>query len=116
MYHIWGIMNITELLKNNAWKITLGSSGTIITLVGALFTVDARYAHAADVAAEKAQTHRIIQETTQTLRRQMLEDKLFELDIKKAQSRDQKLSPIDQALRDRYQRQLEEVTPRKKGQ
>jgi hypothetical protein len=107
-------MNIAEILKNNTWKITLGSSGTIITLIGALFTVDARYAHAADVAQDKVQTHRIIHETTQTLRRQMLEDKLFELDIKRSQSRDQKLSPIDQALRDRYQRQLEEATPKKK--
>lgn len=109
-------MNITEILKNNMWKITLGSSGTIITLVGALFTVDARYAHAADVEQERVQTHRIIQDTTQTLRRQMLEDKLFELDIKRAQSRDQKLSPIDQALKDRYQRQLDEAALKKRGQ
>ena len=107
-------MEIMQSVKDNPWKIMLGSSSTIIALVGALFAVDARYAHAADVEKDKSSTLRVIQDTTNTLRRQMLEDKIFELDIKKAQDKNQRLSPIDQALRDRYQRQLDELGPIKK--
>ena len=103
-------MNISDIIKGNIGKIILGSSGTIITIVGALFTIDARYAHAADVEKDKIITQRVIQETTSNLRRQMIEDKLFELDIKKSQARDTRLSPIDEAMRARYQRQLDDIT------
>jgi hypothetical protein len=107
-------MEIMQSVKDNPWKIMLGSSSTIIALVGALFAVDARYAHAADVEKDKSATFKAIQDTANTLRRQMLEDKLFEIDITKAQSKNQQLSPINQALRDRYQRQLDELGPTKK--
>lgn len=102
-------MAVVQAIKDNPWKALLGSSGTIITLVGALFTLDARYAHAADVEKDKVQTQKIIQDTTTGLRKQMLEDKLFELDIKKSQTRDNKLPSIDEALRNRYQQQLNEI-------
>jgi len=101
-------MTMTETIKNNPAKILLGSAGSIIAIVGAMFTLDARYAHAADVEKDKAQTARIIKETSQTLRQQMLEDKLFELDVKKAQANGN-LSPLDAALRERYKRQIDEI-------
>lgn len=107
-------MQLIQAVKDNPWKIMLGSSGTIISLIAALFALDARYAHAADVEKDKQVTQRVIQETTSTLRRQMLEDKLFELDVRKAQDKNQRLSPIDEAMRARYQRQLEEMGPMKK--
>jgi hypothetical protein len=96
-------------MKTNMGKLAFGSAGTIIAIVAALFAVDERYAHAGDVARDKLQTQDLIQDTSQTLRRQLLEDKLFELDVKKEQTKDQKLQPIDAALRERYKRQLDEI-------
>lgn len=104
-------MTMVETIKNNPWKIIFGSASSIIAIVGALFTLDARYAHAADVDRDKARTERIIIETTTNLRRQMLEDKLWELDIKKEQSPTGRLSPYESALRERYIRQLDELRP-----
>jgi hypothetical protein len=106
-------MAVIQAIKENPWKVMLGSSGTIISLVAALFTLDARYAHAADVAKDKQQIQEVVKETTINLRKQMIEDKLFELDVKQAQSPSQRLSPIDAALASRYKRQLDEITQRK---
>ena len=100
---------ISDTIKNNPWKIIFGSAGSIIAIISALFALDARYAHAADVEKDKAQINRVIIETTQNLRKQSLEDKLFELDVKKEQAKGQRLSPVDSALKERYQRQLNEI-------
>ena len=100
-----------QAIKDNPWKSTigaLGSAGTIITVVGALFTVDARYAHAADVDKAISQTQRYIADSNLSLRRQMLEDKVFEIDIRKSPKTGQ-LTPIDKALRDRYQQQINDL-------
>ena len=104
---------VLQKVKDNPGKFALGSAGSVIAIVTALFALDARYAHAADVEKDKKQTQQIIQETSLTLRKQMIEDKLFELDVRKAQTKEQKLSPIDQAMKDRYQRQLDEIIVRK---
>jgi hypothetical protein len=106
-------MPVMQTIKENPWKIMLGSSGTIITLVATLFTLDARYAHAADVEKDKKQIQQVVRETTTGLRKQMLEDKLFELDIKREQSTQQRLSPIDAALAARYKRQLDEIAQKR---
>jgi len=106
-------MPVMQTIKENPWKIMLGSSGTIITLVATLFTLDARYAHAADVEKDKKQIQQVVRETTTGLRKQMLEDKLFELDVKREQSTNQRLSPIDAALAARYKRQLDEIAQKK---
>jgi hypothetical protein len=105
----------SELNTNNIWKLIAGSSGTLIAIVAALFTVDARYAHAEDVDKDSKTTHKLIVEATQQLRKQSLEDRVFELDLKKAQTKDQKLTPIDVALKERYQRQLDEINSSKKS-
>jgi hypothetical protein len=104
---------VLQKVKENPGKFALGSAGSVIAIVTALFTLDARYAHAADVEKDKRQTQQIIQETSLTLRKQMIEDKLFELDVKKAQTKNLKLAPIDQAMKDRYQRQLDEIVVKK---
>ena len=106
-------MSVVETVKNNPGKIIFGSASTIISVVAALFALDARYAHASDVEKDKQQTQQIILETSRSLRQQMLEDKLFELDVKKEQSRDRRLSPIDSALKERYQRQINELSTKK---
>lgn len=106
-------MSISQNVKDNPVKSLLGVTGSMIAVVTALFTVDARYAHAADVEKDNLQTQRIIQDTAIVLRKQMLEDKLFELDIKKEQAPERRLSPVDSALQQRYKRQLEEIVVRK---
>lgn len=103
-------MQVMQSIKENSWKIIIGSSGTIITVVAALFTLDSRYAHAADVEKDMKQIQQVVKDTTTNLRKQMLEDKLFELDVKKEQSPNQRLSPIDAALAARYKRQLDEIS------
>ena len=104
-------MTITSTIKENPWKVLFGSASSIIAIVGAMFALDARYAHAQDVERDKQRTERIIIETSQNLRRQMLEDKVWELDIKKEQSPTGKLPPYESALRERYLRQLNEIKP-----
>jgi len=103
-------MSMMDTIRSNMGKVAFGSAGTIITIVGTLFTLDARYAHAADVEKDKAQTQRIIQETSTTLRKQMLEDKLFELDAKQAATRNGRLPPVEAAMKERYERQLRDIT------
>jgi len=102
-------MSIAQSFKDHPWSILISSSGSIIAIVSVLFALDARYAHAGDVERDKVILQRTIQETSSTLRRQMLEDKLFELDVRKSQSPNRQLPPVDSALRERYQRQLDEL-------
>ena len=42
-------MPTVETVKNNILKVAFGSIGSVIAIVAALFAVDERYAHAADV-------------------------------------------------------------------
>lgn len=106
-------MPVIQSIKENPWKTLLGSSGSLIALVTALFVIDSRYAHAADVERDKKQIQQVVRETTSDLRKQMLEDKLFELDVKKEQAPNQRLSPVDAALAARYKRQLDEIIQKK---
>jgi hypothetical protein len=104
-------VNVVQVVKEHPLTVLLTSSGTIIALVAALFSLDARYAHAADVQTDKAQTQQLIKETSKTLRKQMLEDKLFELDVKIEQQKvkRQEVSPVDAALKERFKRQLDDL-------
>lgn len=90
-------------------KVTIATTGTIIALVLAVFTLDSRYARAQDVLKENDKTQMVIKETVKNIRKQSIEDKIFELDLKKSQNRDNKLGSIDAALYERYKRQLIEV-------
>lgn len=108
-------MSVIESAKNHPIITLLSSSGAIIALVSALFTIDARYAHAKEVEKDKQQTQQVIRDTSLVLRQQMIEDKLFELDIRQETSPDRRLSPVDSALRARYVRQLDEITKLRSG-
>jgi len=103
-----------QTVKENPWKTLLGSSGAIITLVGALFALDARYAHAADVEKDKQKIEQVIEQTTLKLRKQMIEDKLFELDFKREQAPERRLTPIEAAQAARYKRELDEIVQKEK--
>jgi hypothetical protein len=102
-------MTVADSFRNNPGKYILGSAGSIIAVVTALFTLDARYAHAADVEKDKAQTQKVIKDTAIIIRKQSIEDKLFEYDVKKEQAPDRRLSPLDSAMQQRYKRQLEDL-------
>lgn len=102
-------MAIIQSVKENPLKFLFASSGTIITLVGALFAIDARYAHEIDVNQNLTNMKSQIQKSVVYIRKQNLEDKLFEFDMKSSQSKNGKLSPVDQALRDHYQTQLNDL-------
>ena len=80
-------MELSEKVKENVVGLIFGSAGSIIAIVVALFTVDARYAHAVDVTKDKLQTQDLIQDTFHTSRRLVLEDKIFELDVKSKRKR-----------------------------
>ena len=88
-----------ETVRDNIGKILFASTGSIIAIVGALFAIDARYAHAADVAQDKYETQQLVQDSSLQLRKLMIEDKLFELDFKKAQAKEQNksLTPMEGA-------------------
>lgn len=103
-------------------KLTLATVVATITLVTSLFAFDSRYVHAEEAkktetvlkAALQAnqddikKTQQIVKIATNTLRRQFLEDKVFELDIKQTPGR--QISPADNAMKERYLRQIAEVS------
>ena len=107
------LVTLTQSVKENPIKTFLGTIGLIIPVVGALFFIDSRYAHAADVEKSNSLLQQSIEQSTTNLRRQMLEDRIFELDMKKAQMPHQQLSPIDQAIRNRYQQQIDDLTAKR---
>ena len=95
-------------------KYALGTISVIGTIIGAFLAVDARYVLAADFDKYQAATQRdVARQTTEIqrqgliLRKQLLEDRVFELDAKKGET--QHLSPVEDAQYRRYLRQLIEV-------
>lgn len=102
-------MDFFQAIKHNPGKVIFGSASSIIAIIGALFALDSRYAHASDLERVKVETKEIVKESSLSLRKHMLEDKLFELEMKKSTSKDGTLSPVDQALYDRYKRQSSEI-------
>jgi hypothetical protein len=63
-----------EVVKQNPWKITLGTIGTVVfSLVGILFS-DARYVHQDKAALEKAALEKAaIMQSIQDLQKQVKE-------------------------------------------
>lgn len=83
-------------------------------IIGAAFAIDSRYASAQEVKQYKGEVatqiqHQTVELQRQTaiLRKQTIEDKLFELDVKREQNSG--LSPVDSAVYKRYDRQLQDV-------
>jgi len=73
------------------------------TLIGAVLIVDTRYAHAADFNKYQQNQAQELRLQLNSLRGQLLEDKLFELETKPNKSQQ------DLALIERFKRQLEET-------
>ncbi len=93
---------LPEKVKENPLKslaATVAAAGVILT---AVFTIDGRYAHAGDVVSESVKQQRQIVD----LQANNLEDKIFELELRKTSKSWQ---PTDQVLLDRYKRRFMEV-------
>ncbi len=117
-----GIKESATSVKGAAVALT-----TISLFIGAVLTVDTRYAHAQALKEEVSKTSEAVAESekrtqvllkaqtvemrmqTQILRKQLLEDKVFELDAKRDTTK-RALAPVDEAQYRRYSRQLEEVS------
>lgn len=107
------IKEITESISLRQVVILLATLGTII---GSVLTVDTRYAHSDDLKsaqtlyAQGVETQRKeIAAQTQILRKQLLEDKVFELDLRRESDPSRRLSPVEEAQYKRYTRQIEEI-------
>jgi hypothetical protein len=110
---IASISKINERVKENPLTALSGTVGTLAVIVGAVLAVDARYVKAGEIQEFKVEHTRSISQLgidTQTqinmLRKQQLEDKVFELQLIPPQRR----SDVDRARLDKYQRDLEDIT------
>lgn len=106
-------MAIPPIVKENPIKAVSSLVAFVVTVIGTFLTVDDRYAHAVDVQEYKAATSQEIQQQTTALQQQLIilrqqavEDKVWELDVKRGQ---QSLSPVEEAQYKRYIRQLDEL-------
>lgn len=87
--------------------------GFVTTIVGGAIAIESRYAKAEDIKAIKEFQYRSHEQlrfeqkqSVDVLRKQSIEDKLFELRLK------QNPTQVDRALIQRYEDQLKEVTSR----
>ena len=82
-------------------------------IVGATIAVESRYASAKELTQLRTETYTVMEKMKQetrfsvdSLRKQQLEDKIFELNVKPVKT------PTDEALIRRYNQQLKETTDR----
>ena len=86
--------------------------GMAVAVITTVFTLDARYVHADELQQFKTEHAQAIQQVSRdsqlqviTLRKQMIEDKVFEITLIKPEKR----TDIDRARLDKYQRDLDEI-------
>lgn len=108
-------MSTVDAIKENPIKAASGIIASLSIILGAIFALDARYVHAGDISEIKADQTRAIQQLTSdnqvqvnSLRKQMLEDKVFEITLIAPSKR----TDADRARLDKYQRDLEEINTR----
>jgi hypothetical protein len=108
-------MSAVEVMKENPIKAASGIIASLSVILGAVFALDARYVHAGDISEIKADQSRAIQQLStdnqvqiNSLRKQMLEDKVFEIQLIAPSKR----TDVDRARLDKYQRDLEEINTR----
>lgn len=95
---------VKEVVKENPLKSLAATVAAASVLIGAVITVDTRYAHAGDIQAESNKQQRQIY----NLQADNLSDKVFELELKKANT--PKLwQPTDQVMLERYKQRYQEV-------
>lgn len=99
-----------QYLQENKLKVISGIVAFITTIISTAFAVDSRYAKEAEVEQYKkdnAAQYRVItvqqSRSIDNLRKQQLEDKLFELDLKKT------LTDAERAMKARWLRELDSL-------
>lgn len=104
-------MNYTKAKENiSQHKLSIASIAAIVPVLwGAAMFVDSRYVKA-EALQQFQQKQEAISEKQEAMfkdhRKKQLEDQIFILDVKKSSG---KLSPLDNALYNRYQMQLKEL-------
>ena len=96
---------LAPLLRENPIKSTISILTLVSMLVGGVISVDSRYAKAAEV---EMQQQSIVKETKYAidqLRKQSLEDKIFELELTPEDKRTQ----INKALLEKYKRDMQSI-------
>ena len=101
-----------QLLKENPVKSSISILTLVSMLVGAVITVDSRYVKADDLTSLKVYTEKLIvqqgeqiQSNVNSLRKQMLEEKLYDLESVHPKRR----SSADNARIEKYKRDLRDL-------
>ena len=96
------------LANGKRLKVIAGAVASLSTIVGAAFFVDARYAHAEAVVALIRQARDESRYAAEQLRKQLLEDKVFEINLVPEAKR----TNTQRALLERYKAQVGEINAR----
>jgi hypothetical protein len=101
--------------KDITLRAIVGIVSSLGVLVGAVIAVESRYVHAADLEQFKQEQVRAFKQqsadsqiTVNELRKQMLEDKIFEIQLIPPSRR----TDVDRARLDKYSRDLDTVNKR----
>ena len=104
------MVKIAQKVLENPVKLAVSAISAASVIVGSVLYIDDRYAHASDVLTEvgslKNQQKQIIQQerlAINRLRREQLEDKVFELTLK------QHPTATDKALMEHYNTQMRDL-------
>ena len=93
-----------EYLKRNPIVTAGAVISSIVTILAAFWAVDSHYATAADLQnVENSFASQMVRNRTEDL-----DDRIFELELKKSQLKG-KLDPIDDAMLERYKRNLRKL-------
>lgn len=103
------IENPKQTIKENPIKTTISLIVSVSTLVGILFALDGRYAHADDVNSSQKQ----VQSQLFQMQYDSIDGKIFEMELKKS-SNPKEWNTMDETLLNKYKRDLEKITTQKK--
>jgi hypothetical protein len=95
---------VPAIVKENPLKSLAAFLSSVAVVLSAVFTVDTRYAHAKEVETLKKDAKTQILE----LQRSNLDDKVFELEIRKS-TKPKEWSSTDQLMLERYKTKMEAV-------
>jgi len=92
--------------KGSKWvKQVAATVGALTALVTTAFTIDSRYVHAGELEKESLKQQQLITE----LRHSTLDDKVFELELRKA-SQPKTWTSTDQLMLNRYKAKLKQIS------
>lgn len=102
---------IIAFLSANVFKLIAGAISLVTVVISTAFAVDGRYARVADLTEFKQEQNQAIirqgeanKAAVNNLRRQMIEDKIFEIELINPAKR----TDYDRAKLDKYKRDLKE--------